>query len=164
MKPNIHPKYYPNATVICATCGTTWQTGSTQEVIHTDMCSNCHPFYTGTQRLVDTEGQVDRFMKRLEARDQARAEAEARDAARSSPDQPVAGLELGSRTENALKGAGLETVAQILERFEQGGDEALLAIDGFGRKSLADLKRRLRSRGLMPDEAEVETAPEAETA
>ena len=164
MKPKIHPKYFPNATVICATCGTTWNTGSTHEVIHTDMCSNCHPFYTGTQRLVDTEGQVERFMKRLEARDQARAEAEAREAARSSPDQPISGLELGTRTEGTLAAAGIEHVSQVLERLEQGGDDALLSIDGFGRKSLADLKRRLRSRGLLADEAEAEPAPEAETA
>ena len=162
MKANIHPKWYPNATVVCATCGNTWTTGSTQEVIHTDMCSNCHPFYTGTQRLVDTEGQVDRFMKRLEARDQARADAEAREAARSSPDQPIAGLELGTRTEAALTGAGLETVAQVLERMEQGGDQALLDIDGFGRKSLADLKKRLRQRGLLAEE--IEEAPAAEPA
>jgi len=160
MKANIHPKWYPNATVVCATCGNTWTTGSTQEVIHTDMCSNCHPFYTGTQRLVDTEGQVDRFMKRLEARDQARAEAEAREAARSSPDQPIAGLELGTRTETALTGAGLETVAQVLERMEQGGDQALLDIDGFGRKSLADLKKRLRQRGLLAEETEEAAAAE----
>lgn len=158
MKPNIHPKYFPNATVICATCGTTWTTGSTQEVIHTDMCSNCHPFYTGTQRLVDTEGQVDRFMKRLEARDLAKAEADARQAARSSPDQPVSGLELGTRAEAALTGAGLAQVSQVLERLEQGGDEALLQIDGFGRKSLADLKKRLRQRGLLAEEAEAAPA------
>jgi large subunit ribosomal protein L31 len=162
MKAKIHPKWYPNATVVCATCGTTWHTGSTQELIHTDMCSNCHPFYTGTQRLVDTEGQVDRFMKRLEARDQARAEAEARAAARSSPDQPVSGLELGTRAETALTNAGLATVAQVLERLEQGGDSALLDLDGFGRKSLADLKKRLRQRGFLSDEIEVEV--EAETA
>ena len=65
MKEKIHPKYFPQAKVICA-CGNTWTTGSTKEVIHTDMCSKCHPFYTGEQRIVDTEGQVDRFYKRLD--------------------------------------------------------------------------------------------------
>jgi large subunit ribosomal protein L31 len=65
MKGNIHPKYYPEATVICA-CGNTWKTGATQEVIHTDVCSACHPFFTGEQRIVDTAGQVERFMRRLE--------------------------------------------------------------------------------------------------
>ncbi len=65
MKDNIHPTYYPNATVICA-CGNTWTTGATEKVIHTDVCSACHPFFTGEQRIVDTAGQVDRFMRRLE--------------------------------------------------------------------------------------------------
>jgi len=63
MKKDIHPKYYPEAKVICA-CGNTWTTGSTQEVIHTEMCSVCHPFFTGEQRIVDTAGQVDRFERR----------------------------------------------------------------------------------------------------
>lgn len=65
MKEGIHPKYYLEATVICA-CGNTWKTGATVESIHTDVCSACHPFFTGEQRIVDTAGQVDRFMRRLE--------------------------------------------------------------------------------------------------
>ena len=66
MKPGIHPKYRL-ATVTCA-CGHTWQTMSTRDVIKTDLCSNCHPFYTGEQRIVDTAGQVERFMRRMSAR------------------------------------------------------------------------------------------------
>lgn len=66
MKAGIHPKYV-KATVICA-CGHTWQTMSTKEVLKTDLCSNCHPFYTGEQRIVDTAGQVERFMRRMGAR------------------------------------------------------------------------------------------------
>ena len=65
MKPKIHPKYYDEARVVCA-CGTTWTTGATVPEIRVDLCSACHPFYTGEQRIVDTAGQVDRFMKRLE--------------------------------------------------------------------------------------------------
>ena len=65
MKANIHPKYYDEARVICA-CGTTWTTGATVPELRVDVCSSCHPFYTGEQRIVDTTGQVDRFMKRLE--------------------------------------------------------------------------------------------------
>jgi large subunit ribosomal protein L31 len=67
MKDNIHPKYYTEAKVSCA-CGNTWITGATQEEIRTDVCSACHPFYTGEQRIVDTAGQVERFMRRLEKR------------------------------------------------------------------------------------------------
>ncbi len=65
MKANIHPKYYEEARVICA-CGTSWTTGATVPELKVDVCSSCHPFYTGEQRIVDTTGQVDRFMKRLE--------------------------------------------------------------------------------------------------
>ncbi len=65
MKDKIHPKYYAEAIVTCA-CGTTWTTGATQPEIRTDVCSACHPFYTGEQRIVDTAGQVERFMRRLE--------------------------------------------------------------------------------------------------
>lgn len=87
MKPGIHPQYYPNAIVICA-CGNTWTTGSTKPELRTDVCSRCHPFFTGEQRIVDTTGQVDRFMKRLrgkeEIRMRVRAEAEAREAEREA--------------------------------------------------------------------------------
>ena len=65
MKAKIHPKYYPEARIICA-CGNTYTTGSTSPELKVDICSQCHPFYTGEQRIVDTAGQVDRFMKRLE--------------------------------------------------------------------------------------------------
>lgn len=73
-KQGIHPKWYPDAQVICA-CGTTFTVGSTQPVIRTDVCSNCHPFYTGEQRIVDTAGRVDRFMMRLERREQKAQQA-----------------------------------------------------------------------------------------
>ena len=76
MREKIHPTYYTDAQVICA-CGNTWTTGSTKEVIRTDLCSKCHPFFTGEQRIVDTAGQVDRFMKRLERKDTVAAEVEA---------------------------------------------------------------------------------------
>lgn len=67
MKRDIHPKWYPDAQVICS-CGATYTMGATQEVIRTDVCSSCHPFFTGEQRIVDSEGQVERFMRRLERR------------------------------------------------------------------------------------------------
>jgi large subunit ribosomal protein L31 len=65
MKKSIHPQYYQDAVAVCA-CGSTFTTGSTRKQLRTDMCSKCHPFFTGEQRIVDTAGQVERFMKRLE--------------------------------------------------------------------------------------------------
>ncbi len=65
MKQDIHPEFYPSAQVSCS-CGASWVTGSTRPEIRTDVCSKCHPFFTGEQRIIDTAGQVERFMKRLE--------------------------------------------------------------------------------------------------
>jgi len=70
MKKDVHPPYYPEAKVICA-CGNTFTTGSTQKEIHVEICSACHPFYTGTKHLVDTAGRVDRF-KRIMAKKTAK--------------------------------------------------------------------------------------------
>ncbi|MBI4117805.1 MAG: 50S ribosomal protein L31 [Parcubacteria group bacterium] len=61
MKKDIHPQYFQEAKVACA-CGNTFTTGSTLESLHVEICSACHPFYTGKQKLVDTAGIVDRFM------------------------------------------------------------------------------------------------------
>lgn len=63
MKPGIHPNYV-DATVTCS-CGNTWTTRSTKPNLRTDLCSQCHPFFTGEQRIVDTAGQVERFMNKL---------------------------------------------------------------------------------------------------
>jgi large subunit ribosomal protein L31 len=72
VKPGIHPAWYPETVVTCA-CGNTFTTGSTQKEIHTDVCSNCHPFFTGEQRIIDTAGQVERFMKRASAKEKIAA-------------------------------------------------------------------------------------------
>jgi large subunit ribosomal protein L31 len=151
MKEEIHPTYYPEALVVCA-CGNTWTTGSTIKEIHTDVCSNCHPFFTGEQRIVDTEGQVDRFYKKLQARQDFVDEVEAREAAKVSPERPIAELELGTRATDSLAKADITKVGQVLEMLETG-EASLLAVEGFGRKSLADLKKRLRQFGYQLPEA-----------
>jgi len=67
MKEEIHPKYYPQAKVICA-CGNEFTVGSTKPELRVEICSACHPFYTGQEKLVDTEGRVEKFeRKRTEA-------------------------------------------------------------------------------------------------
>ncbi len=162
MKAGIHPQFYPQAQVICA-CGNTWNVGSTVPVIHTDICSRCHPFFTGEQRIVDSGGQVDRFMKKLERRSDAIADAERRKAMATSPDLPIAELGLGTRAETVLAGAGIRTVGDVLARLAQG-EETLTDLKGFGLKSLATLKKQLRSRGfvLPGDEKAPEEAGETE--
>ena len=69
MKKDIHPEYFPEARVVCG-CGNSFVTGATQQMIKTDICSACHPFFTGEQRIVDTAGQVERYMRRLEKREE----------------------------------------------------------------------------------------------
>lgn len=64
MKENIHPKYYDNAKVTCA-CGYTFTTGSTEPELKVEICSMCHPFFTGTAKLIDTAGRVDKFKARM---------------------------------------------------------------------------------------------------
>lgn len=153
MRQGIHPTYYPDAQVICA-CGNTWTTGSTVKVIRTDVCSKCHPFFTGEQRIVDTEGQVDRFYKKLHARQQYIDDKTARESARTSPDRLVTELSLGTKPTDALARAGITKVGQVLDKLAES-EAALLAVEGFGRKSLADLKKRLRQLGYeLPESAD----------
>ncbi len=64
MKKEVHPKYFPEATVECA-CGNKFKTGSTQEYIKVEICSACHPFYTGKEKIVDTMGRVEKFRKKM---------------------------------------------------------------------------------------------------
>jgi large subunit ribosomal protein L31 len=162
MKQGIHPKFFPDAKVICA-CGNTWTTGSTKSEIRVDICSNCHPFYTGVQRIVDTEGQVDRFYKRLEVRTQFKEAEEAKSAAKTSPDRPIAELDLSKRAVESYKKAGIENAGQFVAKLAEG-DEAVLAIEGIGAKALADTKKALRRLGydLPAGSSEVEAEKSAE--
>ena len=111
MKAGIHPNYV-EATVTCA-CGNTFTTRSTRPTMRTDLCSVCHPFYTGEQRIVDSAGQVERFMRRMEAAagDGAQSKRKRRQAARVAAQQPQTELE-ESGTETA---ADAEPVAATVE-------------------------------------------------
>lgn len=146
MKADIHPQWYPEAVVTCA-CGNSWTTGATVPEIKTDICSQCHPFYTGEQRIVDTEGRVDIFMRRLQQRDQMIADAEAREAAKTPSDLPLAELGLSKRYLTILEENGISVVADFLNVLSEGGDDKILELPGIGRKVLTDLKKTLRSRG-----------------
>lgn len=72
MKKDTHPKYFPNAAVVCA-CGNKFSIGSTKEKIEIEICSNCHPFYTGTEKIIDTAGRVEKFKARRAAGAAAKA-------------------------------------------------------------------------------------------
>ncbi len=110
VKADIHPRYYVNARVVCS-CGNSWVTGSTRPEIRTDVCSACHPFFTGEQRIVDTAGQVERFMKRLERRqsDAARKELELR--VRKEADE-------AARKARARGGDADAAAAEVIARYQ----------------------------------------------
>jgi large subunit ribosomal protein L31 len=63
MKAKIHPEYHTDAKVVCS-CGNTFTTGSTRKMMRVELCSKCHPFFTGEQKIVDTAGRVERFKRR----------------------------------------------------------------------------------------------------
>jgi large subunit ribosomal protein L31 len=154
MKQGIHPKYYPNATVICS-CGNTWTTGSTVEVIRTDVCSACHPFFTGEQRIVDTAGQVDRYQKRMERYERHVAEEKTRLEQAETKEletllkQQIEALDLSERVHKALTDAGLASIGDVMNKLE-AGDRELLALEGVGPKAVEEVKERLEAVGLVP--------------
>jgi len=154
MKKDIHPTYYPDAKVTCA-CGNTWNTGSTRKEIRTEVCSKCHPFFTGEMaRIIDIEGQVDRFYKKLQARQEYVSSQKAREDAKAAPKRPISDLELGTRPTEALAKAGITEINDLVAKLAEG-DEAALAIDGFGRKSLIDAKKKMRMLGYaLPETAQ----------
>ncbi|MFM8319456.1 MAG: DNA-directed RNA polymerase subunit alpha C-terminal domain-containing protein [Chloroflexota bacterium] len=97
--------------------------------------------------------RVDRFYKKLQARQQYIAEVEARAAARTSLDRPLTEMDLGARATEALSAAGVLTVGDVLNKLNEG-EASLLSIDGFGRKAMADMKKRLRQFGYeLPETA-----------
>ena len=152
MKADIHPTVY-QAKVTCASCGTTWVTTSTKKELRIDVCSNCHPFYTGeSAKILDVEGQVDRFYKKLNVQKAYAEQQKAKEELKGSPERPIADLGLTSRAVEALKAAEITNVGQFLEKLA-GGNEAVLAIAGFGQASLTAAKKKLRALGYELPEA-----------
>ena len=130
MKTEIHPQYHTDAKVTCA-CGNTWTTGSTAEEIRVELCSKCHPFYTGEQRIVDTEGRVERLMRRFNlgsaeeaklaeetARRSAAAEAEAEAAVEAERDAARAA------TQAAMLAGEAPPTADVAEEQPEASDSA----------------------------------------
>lgn len=147
MKESIHPKWYPNAKVIVE--GEEVLTvGATKPEISVEVWSGTHPFYTGTQRLMDTEGQVDRFMRRLQKREEIQVQTDTVKQRRMPENFGVEEMELGTRVNNALTQAGLTTVGDVLSLLKQG-DDAVLALQGVGQTALIKIKRYMRDEGLI---------------
>jgi large subunit ribosomal protein L31 len=147
MKEGIHPTYYPEAKVVCS-CGNTWTTGSTKEMLRTDVCSKCHPFYTGEQRIVDTAGQVDRFMKRLNRYGSHQSDAAQRQETQQAKleerfgKQQLVALDLDDKVLQILHDNNVITVGDLASKVENDRD-SLLAFKGFGPKSLEQVEDKL---------------------
>lgn len=92
MKKKTHPKYFDNAKVTCA-CGNTFTTGSTKQTIKVELCSACHPFYTGKQRIVDSENLVKKFKERQKAKKKNYVSKKKKRAKRRSKVQTIEGKE-----------------------------------------------------------------------
>ena len=86
MREGIHPEYF-DVDVRCA-CGATWKTRSTKKELRLEICSNCHPFFTGKQKLIDTEGRVERFMKKHGAQTVARLKERQKELSETSKSTP----------------------------------------------------------------------------
>lgn len=125
MKTGIHPTY-ETATVVCSSCGNTFETRSTKPNLRIDLCNLCHPFYTGEQRIVDTAGQVERFMKKMETasvnarptkRQQRISERQAREEANRRRAEEAARAAAAERA--AARKAAAEAEAEATARAEQ---------------------------------------------
>ncbi len=165
MKAEIHPTVF-QAQVTCASCGKTWVTTSTKKELRIDVCSNCHPFFTGeSARMLDVEGQVDRFYKKLSARQTYVEQQKVKEESLNSPDRSIDDLALAPRAAESLKKAGVLTIGQVLAKLAEG-DAALLEIAGYGQSALTTTKKKLRALGFELPEApkveKVEKAPKAE--
>lgn len=158
MKADIHPTVFETK-VTCASCGKTWVTTSTKKELRIDVCSNCHPFFTGeSAKILDVEGQVDRFYKKLSARQSYVETQKAKEESLNSPDRSIDDLALAPRAVESLKKAGVLTIGQVLAKLGEG-DASLLAIAGYGQSALTSTKKKLRALGF-----EIPEAPKASKA
>lgn len=103
LKEKIHPKWF-EATVVCS-CGNTFTTGSTREKLHVEICSACHPFFTGNQKFVDTEGRVEKFMTKFGTVTSKRSQKEQAKAEKAKADEAKAKAEAEAAAAEAAKAA-----------------------------------------------------------
>ena len=98
MKKDIHPQYFPEAIVACA-CGNTFKVGSTKEKLEVEICSNCHPFYTGNEKILDTAGRVEKFKSRMAAKKPVAPKAKKTEAKDGSKEAAPASADSGEANE-----------------------------------------------------------------
>ncbi len=148
MKDKIHPTYYSESKVVCS-CGNTWTTGSTHQALRTDVCFKCHPFFTGEQRIVDSAGQVDRFMKRLGHYSKHQTNATERQEYTKNKlekqylKQQLVAIDLSDEVIQALNSINVFTLGDLTQKVEQEQD-SLLALKDLGAENLKDIQSKLQ--------------------
>ncbi|MCB0208277.1 MAG: 50S ribosomal protein L31 [Anaerolineae bacterium] len=147
MKKDIHPKWYPNAKVIC-NGEVVMEVGSTSPELRVDVWSGNHPFYTGEQRIIDSGGQVERFMNRLNSYTKAQDDASKRKtknlakAEQRFLKQQLAALDLDDAVAQVLLNNSIVTVGDLATQIDKKPDR-LLALEGFDEKALDKAKATL---------------------
>jgi large subunit ribosomal protein L31 len=127
MKPEIHPEYH-NVTVMCA-CGNTFQTRSTKEELRLEVCNECHPFFTGKQRLLDSAGRVEKFQRKYESfyaeQDEIKADLEKKSAKRDAELEAAARRAEREAERAAAKAAAAAAAGEDAEAedSDNAGDE-----------------------------------------
>lgn len=118
MKKNIHPQWHDDCQVTCV-CGNTFTTGSTYPEIQVEICSACHPFFTGEMKFVDTQGRVERFMQKRQESEAKKAELKKAQAQKTAPvepkEDPKSFRQILSQTQNEIqkKEKGTEVKAEV---------------------------------------------------
>ena len=162
MKPGIHPEYV-ESTVHCS-CGNTFKTRSTQPDLHVELCSECHPFYTGKQKFVDTGGRVQRFSDKFgnAAATALEREATAKAARQKAADEAVAKAKVEREAKEAAKAVRIEKASRE-ERAEERAAAHETRADKFEETAVAE--EAPAEEPVAVDEAVAETAePAAEEA
>lgn len=152
MKEGLHPELH-EVTVTCA-CGNSWETRSTQPELKVDICSQCHPFFTGEQRIVDTAGQVERFMRRIETSQKLQEEMEARRRAKEERQQARILIEVPEEGEEAEEEEAESVEVESAEAVEIGAEEAEAAQVAEPEEAEAAEE----GEGAEPEEAETTAA------
>lgn len=147
MKKDIHPEWYPDAKVIC-NGEVVMLIGSTQPELRVDIWSGNHPFYTGEQRIIDTAGQVERFMKRLQQYDKHQEDTVEREQEAQQKleqrflKQQIAALDLDDEVTQVLHDAAIVSVGDLRKKLKKDQD-SLLALPGFTPDTISQIEKKL---------------------
>jgi large subunit ribosomal protein L31 len=159
LKEKIHPKWF-TATVVCA-CGNTFQTGSTVEKLHVEICSACHPFFTGKQKFVDTEGRVEKFVTKYGAVESRKAK-KATAAADAKKVQDAADAAAAEAAKAAAVAAAEQAARQAAETSKREAAQSAKRAEADARRAAAEAAKRAAHEAQQRAEAQADAERDAE--